>query len=190
MAGLGLLILAALFVGAVLYFVLQAPGGRSAAAAEAHRTPHAPQAPVADDERGAAPVELVPAGSLPVSVATTTPSVAPAPQAAPEEPAVSALVAAPAAPAVEGPELVMLRGEGKPEIIKGKEERRERRSDRKERAQEAEATGVPLEQKKVAPPKANVDRSKLAQKKQKGEGGQEPTAPKKRRKPAPPPEGG
>lgn len=170
LAGLGLVLLAVLLVGGVAYFFLAGTPvqGRGAQAAERRPAP-APAAesePEADEARGAAPVELLPAG------ASLVPAEAPvaAAQASEAEPAPLALDAPTADPLAmtvaptdgkaEGPELRYVR-EGKVEEINGREQRRERRNDRKERAAEAEALGLPAQKRAVESSKKNASRSQV-----------------------------
>jgi hypothetical protein len=171
LAGLGLVLLAVLVAGGLVYFLFAAPSGRRSEAAERgtkRATAEAPGKP--DDGRAAPPVELVPAG---VSATNTPTNEAPVATAAPTAEATPAsqelgLVAAENTGKVEGPDLKYVRGEGKTEVINGKQERRERRTDRRERETEAAATGVQPTKKVVESPKKNGDRSQIQRKGQQG----------------------
>ena len=88
---------------------------------------------------------------------------------------------------VEGPALRYERGEGKAEVIKGKEQRRERRADRIERQAQEAAAGILPEKKSVENPKKNGDRSQIEKK------GSQVGKPERRPKkdaPKDPPQGG
>lgn len=192
LAGLGLVLLAAALVGGVLcFFLLGEPHqGRGAQAAERgkHATrPAARDEAAPEDPRGAAPVELVPAGTPLVPVLQVAPVAAATPVVAGQETlaldapgsAPLAMTAEPSGSKIEGPELKHLR-EGKAEVVNQRDMRRGRRSDRQERADEAAALGLPVEKRKVEPPKKNASREQVKKAPQKNEG------PAKRQKPAPP----
>lgn len=171
LAGLGLILLAVLVAGGLVLFLVtgtSAIGGRRSEAAE--RGPRAaaelPEEP--DDERGAPPVELVPAGTNALAgQGTETVSVADAsaPQVVADAGANEfALAASEGDGKVEGPALKYARGEGKAEIVDGKEQRRDRRADRRERQAEEAAAGILPEKKAVESPKKNGDRSQIQKK--------------------------
>lgn len=164
MAGLGLVLLAALVAGGIVYFLFASPSGRRSQAAErgTRRAPPARPADETDDERAAPPVELVPAGA---SLVPTDSSPTAAVQSDAAGPAPASEKLAPKASEgdgeVEAPALKYVRNEGKAEVIQGKELRRERRSDRREREAEAAAMGVESRKKPVEAPKKNANRSQI-----------------------------
>ena len=151
-------------------------GGRRTEASERGakhaRAADAKAAALDDEERGAPQVELTPAGT-PIQPATLTPEAAGAASSAPAlaanaTDAESELALVNGQPKMEGPALKYERGEGKAEIVKGKEQRRERRAERKQRAAEEAAAGILPEKRALENPKKNADRSQLEKKESKG----------------------
>lgn len=173
LAGLGLILLAVLVAGGLVFLLwtgADTVGGRRSQAAERDTRAHRPTVATEEeeDEREAPPVELVPAGTNPLASPVAEADQAPVSDAA-------ELIAAPgsneAALAqvkgdgkVEGPALRYERGEGKTEVINGKQQRRERRTDRKQRQAEEAAAGVLPEKKTVESPRKNSDRSQIQKK--------------------------
>ncbi|MEQ1894260.1 MAG: hypothetical protein ABL998_17090 [Planctomycetota bacterium] len=169
LAGLGLILLAVLVAGGLVFFLWTGTTarGRHSEAAERGSRAHAATEVTeeASDERGAPPVELVPAGTNALAGQATETAAAPQVEAdevvsdvGPDE---FALAAAEGDGKVEGPALKYVRGEGKTEVINGKQQRRERRNDRKERQAEEAAAGILPEKKTVESPRKNGDRSQV-----------------------------